>query len=69
MSLMETLYQSLVVVGLLEVGTLISWDIQDYNGTVLASGCHPSAFLCSYTAPSITVTCPSSSTTHVLQLE
>ena len=42
----------------------ISWDIQDYNGTVLASGCHPSAFLCSYTAPSITVTCPSSSTTH-----
>ena len=23
----------------------ISWDIQDYNGTVIASGCHPSHFL------------------------
>ena len=42
----------------------ISWDIQDYNGTVIASGCHPSSFSCVYNPPTITVTCPSSSTTH-----
>ena len=42
----------------------ISWDIQDHNGTVIASGCHPSSFSCVYNPPVITVTCPSSSTTH-----
>ena len=42
----------------------ISWDIQDFNGTVIASGCHPSSFSCTYIDPVITVTCHSSSTSH-----
>ena len=42
----------------------ISWDIQDHNGTVLVSGCHPSSFSCVYIPPTITVTCPTSSTSH-----
>ena len=42
----------------------VSWDIQDFSGIVIASGCHPSSLSCTYIDPGITVTCPSSSTSH-----
>ena len=44
----------------------IDWEILDNNGTVVATGCHPSYFLLFLQPPTIVVSCPSSSsgTTH-----